>query len=165
MYHDQALYKEPSGEFTPWHADQYYWPLPSDRTVTAWIPLQETTLDMGPLAFSAKSDQFTFGRDLAISDDSEKQIQDALANAGFENQVSAYDLGEVSFHKGWTFHRAGPNQTDQMRKVMTVIYMDADMKLAEPKNANQQADWESWCPGAKIGEVIDSPINPVLYKK
>jgi hypothetical protein len=28
MYHDQALYKEPSGGFTPWHADQFYWPLP-----------------------------------------------------------------------------------------------------------------------------------------
>src|SRR5688572_18448632 len=23
MYHDQALYKEPGGGFTPWHADQY----------------------------------------------------------------------------------------------------------------------------------------------
>ena len=24
LYHDQALYKEPSGGHTPWHADQYY---------------------------------------------------------------------------------------------------------------------------------------------
>ena len=24
MYHDQALYKEPGGGITPWHADQYY---------------------------------------------------------------------------------------------------------------------------------------------
>ena len=29
IYHDQALYKEPSGGHTPWHADQYYWPLDS----------------------------------------------------------------------------------------------------------------------------------------
>ncbi|HRK32154.1 MAG TPA: phytanoyl-CoA dioxygenase family protein, partial [Tepidisphaeraceae bacterium] len=27
MYHDQALYKEAGGGVTPWHADQYYWPL------------------------------------------------------------------------------------------------------------------------------------------
>jgi hypothetical protein len=27
LYHDQALYKEPGGGQTPWHADQYYWPL------------------------------------------------------------------------------------------------------------------------------------------
>ncbi|MGH7995263.1 MAG: phytanoyl-CoA dioxygenase family protein, partial [Opitutaceae bacterium] len=27
MFHDQALYKEPGGGITPWHADQYYWPV------------------------------------------------------------------------------------------------------------------------------------------
>ena len=47
MYHDQALFKEPSGGHTPWHADQYYWPLSNDNTVTVWIPLQETQLGMG----------------------------------------------------------------------------------------------------------------------
>jgi len=44
IYHDQALYKEPGGGHTPWHADQYYWPLSSSKTVTAWIPLQETPM-------------------------------------------------------------------------------------------------------------------------
>src|SRR5688500_1644246 len=55
MYHDQALFKEPGGGHTPWHADQYYWTLSNDNTVTAWIPLQETGLELGPLEFSAKS--------------------------------------------------------------------------------------------------------------
>jgi len=35
LYHDQALYKEAGGGITPWHADQYYWPLESHNTVTA----------------------------------------------------------------------------------------------------------------------------------
>ena len=30
MYHDQALFKESNGGYTPWHADQYYWPLSSE---------------------------------------------------------------------------------------------------------------------------------------
>ena len=33
LYHDQALYKEPGGKSTPWHADQYYWPLDTPNTV------------------------------------------------------------------------------------------------------------------------------------
>jgi hypothetical protein len=37
IYHDQALFKEGGGGITPWHADQYYWPLETDKTVTAWI--------------------------------------------------------------------------------------------------------------------------------
>lgn len=165
MYHDQALFKEPGGGFTPWHADQYYWPLSNDHTVTAWIPLQETPLEMGPLEFSAKSHLLQEGRQLKISDDSEQVISQKLRLGDFKTVVEPFELGEVSFHSGWVFHRAGANTTDKMRQVMTMIYMDKDMKLIQPKNENQQADWETWCPGATVGEVIDSPINPILYQK
>lgn len=48
---------------------------------------------------------------------------------------------------------------------MTVIYMDKDMKLKEPENKGQLNDWNTWCPGAKIGEVIDTPMNPILYER
>lgn len=165
LYHDQALFKEPGGGFTPWHADQYYWPLSNDNTVTAWIPMQATPLEMGPLEFSAKSYLLQGGRDLKISDDSERVISKKLRLNDFEQVVEAFDLGEVSFHSGWIFHRAGANTTEKMRQVMTVIYMDKDMHLKAPQNDNQQLDWDTWCPGAKIGEVIDTPLNPILYAK
>ncbi|RMD91733.1 MAG: phytanoyl-CoA dioxygenase, partial [Calditrichaeota bacterium] len=74
LYHDQALFKEPSGGFTPWHADQYYWPLASEKCCTVWIPLQATPLEMGPLAFAAASQHFEYGRDLEISEKSEALI-------------------------------------------------------------------------------------------
>ncbi len=164
LYHDQALFKEPGGGYTPWHADQYYWPLHSDKTITAWIPLQPVPLSMGPLEFSAGSQRLEEGRMLKISDDSESLIQQKLTLKHFPKIVAPFDLGEISFHSGWTFHRAGPNTTDQMRKVMTIIYMDRDMRLQEPLNNNQQADWDAWCPGARIREIIDTPLNPVLYE-
>ena len=164
LYHDQALYKEPNGGHTPWHADQYYWPLASDKTVTAWIPLQNTPLEWGPLEYSAGSDQLIDGRDKEISDESQQFLETALKNKGFVHVVEPFDIGEVSFHKGWLYHRAGPNKTNQMRKVMTVIYMDKDMKLKAPENKNQQNDWASWCPGAIIGQTVDSPLNPILYQ-
>ena len=165
LYHDQALYKEPNGGHTPWHADQYYWPLASDKTVTAWIPLQNTPLEWGPLEYSAGSDQLIDGRDKEISDESQQFLETALKNKGFVHVVEPFDIGEVSFHKGWLYHRAGPNKTNQMRKVMTVIYMDKDMKLKAPENKNQQNDWASWCPGAIIGQTVDSPLNPILYQR
>jgi len=165
MYHDQALFKEPSGGHTPWHADQYYWPVSTDKTVTAWIPLQEIGLEWGPVEFSAQSQTLEEGRTLKISDDSEAVIQKKLTLNDFEKVVEPFDAGEISFHTGWTFHRAGPNTTKNMRKVMTIIYMDKDMTLMEPKNENQVADWEAWCPGTIVGEVIDTSLNPILYKK
>ena len=165
LYHDQALFKEGGGGITPWHADQYYWPLETDKTVTAWIPLQETPLDMGPLEFSAGSHTIVEGRELEIGDESEELIQNKLRVTDFKHVVEAFDIGEISFHAGWIFHRAGANVTNEMRKVMTIIYMDKDMILKNPENKNQINDWNTWCPGAKIGEIINSPINPILYSK
>jgi ectoine hydroxylase-related dioxygenase (phytanoyl-CoA dioxygenase family) len=164
IYHDQALFKESGGGITPWHADQYYWPLETDKTITAWIPLQATPLELGPLEFSAGSHQIIEGRDLEISDESEAAIQQKLRVTDFKHVIEAFDLGEVSFHSGWVFHRAGANSTNQMRKVMTVIYMDKDMVLKNPDNKNQINDWNTWCPGAKVGEVINTPINPIIYQ-
>ena len=138
LYHDQALFKEAGGGFTPWHADQYYWPLETDKTVTAWIPLQATPLEMGPLEFGAGSHQVVEGRDRKIGDESEAFIGEKLRITDFQHIIEPFDLGEVSFHSGWVFHRAGANSSDQMRKVMTVIYMDKNMVLKAPENDNQK---------------------------
>jgi ectoine hydroxylase-related dioxygenase (phytanoyl-CoA dioxygenase family) len=163
LYHDQALYKEKDGGITPWHVDQYYWPLSSEKCCTVWIPLQKTPLEMAPLAFAAKSHLFTSGRDLGISDESEKKLQAALRNAQFEYVSEPFDLGEVSFHYGWTFHNAGPNTSNNPREVMTIIYMDEHMRLKNPDNENQKIDWDVWCPGVKVGEIISTVLNPVIY--
>ena len=161
LYHDQALYKEAGGGITPWHADQYYWPVDSDRTITAWVPLQTTPREMGPLIFSEKSHRLQLGRDLEISDESEMTLKRALETFSIEN--SDYDLGDVSFHAGWTFHRAGANTTDRPREVMTMIYMDENIRLTPPKNKNHITDMERWMPGLKAGDQLGSSLNPVLY--
>jgi ectoine hydroxylase-related dioxygenase (phytanoyl-CoA dioxygenase family) len=164
LYHDQALFKEPKGGHTPWHADQYYWPLATENTVTAWIPLQATPLNYGPLEFSAGSNKLTAGRDKQISDESQAFLEAELKRNAFNHVVEPFDVGEISFHRGWLYHRAGPNVSGNMRKVMTMIYMDIDTVLKTPENHNQQADWDTWCPGATVGEIVNTPLNPVLYE-
>ncbi|MFO0299539.1 MAG: phytanoyl-CoA dioxygenase family protein [Pseudomonadota bacterium] len=164
LSHDQSLYKEPGGGITPAHADQYYWPLASDRTVTAWIPLQPVPPEMGPLGFYARSQSVEFGRDLGIGDESEDRISANMVRHGFEFAGGAFDLGEVSFHLGWTFHKAGANTSDRPRSVMTVIYMDAAMRLVPALNAVQANDRDQWCPGAREGEVIATRKNPVVWQ-
>ncbi|GGJ27695.1 phytanoyl-CoA dioxygenase family protein [Streptomyces brasiliensis] len=162
LYHDQALYKEPGGGITPWHADQYYWPLSSDRCLTIWLPLQETPLDMGPLAYARGSHNFSYGRDLPISDESEARLEEALAEQDFEDVVEPFALGDAGFHRGWTFHHAGPNHGTEPRRVMTVIYMDADIRVAEPTNRQQTRDL-GWMPDTEAGRIPSTPLNPVLY--
>jgi len=164
LYHDQALYKEPGGGITPWHVDQYYWPLASPATVTAWIPLQDTPVDMGPLSFASGSHRFPFLRDLSISDASEQVIQEAMDRERYPYVERPFELGDVSFHNGYTFHRAPPNRSRQARQVMTIIYMERDIKVSEPTNDQQRGDLETWLPGTRIGATPDGPLNPVLYE-
>jgi ectoine hydroxylase-related dioxygenase (phytanoyl-CoA dioxygenase family) len=161
LYHDQALFKEPGGGITPWHADQYYWPFSSDRAITAWIPLTEVDLSMGPLSFCPRSHRLYDGRDLAISDESEGTLKRKLERYGMIEEPFA--AGDVSFHSGWTFHRAGANASPSMREAFTIIYMDRGMRLREPTNQNQVNDRAWWCPGVQVGETIASQLNPELY--
>ena len=165
LYHDQALYKEAHGGYTPWHCDQYYWPLENDNTITAWIPLQATGLDMGALAFSAGSHRVDLGRNLPIGADSEREIGERLASLSLPCVEEPFAIGDISFHAGWTFHRAGPNNTAQPRRAMTIIYMEDGIRLKAPENDNQVVDWHAWCPGAEIGEPVATPLNPLLYSR
>jgi hypothetical protein len=42
--------------------------------------------------------------------------------------------------------------------------MDKDTLLKTPENHNQQADWDAWCPGAIVGQIVNTPLNPVVYE-
>jgi ectoine hydroxylase-related dioxygenase (phytanoyl-CoA dioxygenase family) len=163
LYHDQALYKEARGGFTPWHVDQHYWPLSSDRTITAWVPLQDTSAHMGPLTFAVASHRSGFGRTLAISDESDAAIDQFGASRGYKIDDAPFALGDVSFHAGWTIHRAANNTSPIPRRVMTIIYMDADVRVIEPANRWQRADLEAWLDGKPAGSPADGPLNPVLW--
>ena len=163
LYHDQSLYKEPSGGITPWHVDQQYWPMDSAKSVTAWIPLQCTPLAMGPLCFGRSSHLKHIARDVKISDESERIITQTIKKEKIVEIQESYALGDVSFHSGWTLHRAGVNTTGQTRKAHTVIYMDGQMRLKARRNQNQENDRVSWCGNTADGAVIDGALTPILY--
>ena len=157
MYHDQALYKEAGGGHTPWHVDQVYWPFSTDNSITVWVPLVPISMKMGPLAFAPGSHKIEEYRNLIISDESESKIQQMMDDKQVPYSVSAFDLGDVSFHYGWTFHRADDNKAKIAREVMTIIYMDIDMRITRKD--------EPWCPDTQPGEIPNNYKNFVIYEK
>ncbi len=165
LYHDQALYKESGGKTTPWHADQYYWPFETPNTITARIPLQSVPLEMGPLSFSGGSHLLEIGRDLPIGEESERVISELLGERGFTYVEAPFALGDVSFHYGWTFHRAPANTTLEPLRVQTIIYVDADARIAEPASEAQRSDLDRWLVGSVPGRLATGPLNPVLYSR
>ena len=165
MYHEQALYKEASGGFTPWHVDQHYWPLDTPHTCTIWFPFTAVPLEMGPLSFGRGSHLRQIARDIGISDESERLIRDEIKAHKILESFEPYDLGEVSFHYGWTLHRAGGNTTDEARRVMTVIYMERDARMIEPQRDAHRNDARDWSPSTRPGEIMDDDLNPILFEE
>lgn len=163
LYHDQALFKEPGGGPTPWHQDQYYWPINTNNTITMWMPLVDIDIEMGMLTFASGS--FTKGAifDFEISDESESAFEDYVKKAQFPiTRAKTMKAGDATFHRGFTIHNATGNNSDKMREVMTIIYIADGARISPPKHSWQKNDLEKWLMGKPVGELIDSELNPKI---
>ncbi len=163
LYHDQALFKEAGGGHTPWHRDQVYWPLDTLKTCTVWIPLVDIPREKGPLSFVPGSQTWPEGRDLVISDDSEVFFEDLVRQREAGEVVRPFDVGDLSFHAGWTLHRAGPNYTWDERAVMTMIYMDGTARILPAPSPTQLVDRDAFLPGCQPGTLAESSLTPVVW--
>ncbi len=164
IYHDQALFKEPGGGLTPWHQDQYYWPLDTSHTVTMWMPLVDATPEMGTLIFASGSQVEGYLGPLPISEKSEAIFKQFVNERGYQlTPAPVMAAGDASFHSGWTLHSAPGNQTGVMRAVMTVIYVADETRVLEPDNRHRKDDLKNWLPGLAAGDWVSSPLNPLVY--
>ena len=165
LYHDQALYKEAGGGFTPWHQDQHYWPLDTDKTITMWMPLVDITESMGTMNFASGSHEIGYLGDLPISDESESMINDLVNERGYTlTNHGAMKAGDATFHYGWTLHGAPGNNSNRTREVITIIYFADGARCIEPDNIGRTNDLKTWLPGCKPGDLAASELNPVLYE-
>jgi hypothetical protein len=167
LYHDQALFKEPGGGPTPWHQDQYYWPLGTDNTITMWMPLVDVPDEVGTMTFATGSREMGFLGDFEISDESDKIFDKLVADNGLQlHNYGGMKAGDATFHSGWTLHGAPGNPTANMREVMTIIYFADETKVTDPgDNPHRNNDLRTWLPGLKAGDLAASELNPLLYRK
>lgn len=163
IYHDQALYKEPGGGFTPWHQDQYYWPLDTSNTITMWMPLIDITEDMGMLTFASGSHIEGSVKNVAISDESEAALNAHIANKGYPiTRAQTMNAGDATWHYGWTLHTAPGNNSAITREVITIIYFADGAHVTNPINEHQENDRKTWLLGLQPGQLAASELNPAL---
>lgn len=163
LYHDQALFKEPGGLPTPWHQDQYYWPLDTLNTITMWMPLVDVNKDMGSLKFAAGSQRDGSLGNIPISENSNSIYEKKIADRGYSVVTNELKAGDATFHSGWTMHASLANNSEKRREVMTVIYYADGTRIMEPDNKHREVDMEVFHPGAKPGEPAATHLNPLLY--
>jgi ectoine hydroxylase-related dioxygenase (phytanoyl-CoA dioxygenase family) len=129
-----------------------------------WMPMVDVPAEVGSMTFASGS--FAHGDlgDYDISDASD----DAVSALVDERDLSlttygAVRAGDATFHAGWTLHRAGPNPTETVREVMTVIWFADGARVTEPKNRYEEFDLRMWLKGCAPGDVAAGDRNPRLW--
>lgn len=166
LYHDNVLSKTPGCGRTPWHFDAHHFPIASRDVVTSWIPLQAIPAPMGPLAFAAGIDTWELAEAVDFSargSSYDRGVSEAFRAAGVRVDDTPFALGELSFHHAWCFHYARGNATTQPRQVMATTYFADGARLVDSPTM-VSGDFEKFLPGARPGEVIDTPLNPIVSR-
>ena len=165
LYHDNGLSKLPGCGRTPWHYDGHHFPIATQNVCTVWIPLQETPDSMGPLGFAKGMDVVELVEDIPFNkfDTSyDRRISARLRDHHIEVDSSPFELGEVSFHHILNLHTAGPNRTTTPRMVLATTYFEDGARVIDaPHMVN--GDWRRFMPSVEPGQVIETPLNPVLF--
>jgi len=161
LWHDQALYKEAGGRATDAHQDQPYWPIAEPDTITAWIPFDGSTVANGAMAYVPGSHQVGLRKFVNIFFG---EPEDLLAHpdiAGTEPRVVEVPRGSVAFHHGLTAHLAGPNETDAVRRVHTMIFFADGCTRGGASHPHFAVDRAGIGPGAPIA----SDVTPLAWPR
>jgi len=160
LWHDQALYKEAGGRLTDPHQDQPYWPIAEPRTVTAWIPFDGSTLDNGAMGYIAGSQRSGLRKFVNIFFGQPDDLLTEPELAGVEPTFVEVPRGSVAFHHGLTAHLALANQTDQVRRVHTMIYFADGCTRGSPfPHFSVDRD------GIEVGHPIAGKVTPIAWPR
>ncbi len=166
LYHDNVLSKNPACGRTPWHYDAHHYPLDSLDVVTAWFPLQPTPVVMGSLQFARDISAAQRVREIPFDkhgDTYDRRIIETLREAAVQTWSEPYALGDVSFHHALSLHSAGSNRTAMPRLAVATTYFADGTRLVQAPTM-VSGDYQKFMPNIEPGAVIDSPLNPVVYR-
>lgn len=160
IYHDHAMIK-PGGQEskeTNWHQDHPYWPMDPLGPLSAWIAVDDVTVENGCLHFCPGSHKFGKQKGIKLGVEGES-IVTKMKERGFnvaDPVPMEMEAGGVTFHHGCNFHYAGPNLTDRPRRAFAVIYIPDYVTFTGGKDAAGAQD------EMETGGPWDHPLHPVL---
>lgn len=165
-YHDQALFKEPGGGITPWHQGQFYWPFDSTDTVTMWMPIHDITEEMGVLQVASGSHRFGSLGDFHMSDESHTAFGRMVEDMKLElSPIAPFKAGDAILFRGWTFASETENRSDEMRRVVTMVYYADGLRLARLDHPVRILARDTFFPRSEVGDFAASRATPVLWRR
>ena len=142
VFRDQALFKPPHGQAKPLHQDQSYFLVqPADDLVTAWIALDEATLENGCMTYVPGSHKHGV---FPIAHDPERPVHHIPDTGDLDLPEAVHcpvPAGSVIFHHGCTLHASADNNTDTWRKAL-IMHFATSETVSERADLNEQVSLE-----------------------
>jgi len=142
VFRDQMLLKPPGGQDKPTHQDQSYFRMRSpDSLVTAWIALDDATLENGCMKYVPTSHRHGL---LEMQPDPLRPVHHIpkTAHLKLPEEVSCpVPAGAVIFHHPLTLHRSGINHTKTWRRALIMHYAASDAR-SENEQLNKEVSME-----------------------
>ena len=155
------------------HCDRAYWrTCSSTEMLTAWVPLQDTTLTMGPIRYYSGSHRWPDtpevralrqSQNFTASD--EAQMLELLARSGQPAVASTgmVSAGQVTFHHCLTLHGSGANTSDKVRDGISIHLQPGDNRY-RPGSAGDEYVHDAFVRRRNgIPDYADGTLCPVTW--
>ena len=177
LFHDQMISKPPKlgdNSTIGWHVDGAYWrTCTSQRMLTAWIPLENYEIEMGPIMMVPGSHRWG-GNDwmTTFNDRDLDALQAKISSDGepVERTPILIRPGQVSFHHARMIHGSMPNRGERPRLALTVHVQDGDNRYRRHVDCRDKVAThvnDALCRKAADGfpDYSDPDICPVLWPR
>jgi hypothetical protein len=156
LFCDQSFYKDPGSSETGIHQDYPLMSIEEPLTLNAWIPLEQTSVEGGALAYVRGSHKF--GR-LSIAGGSVEELPLELPE--FQRLPHVFmelNAGDVAFHHVQTYHFSSPNISRAIRKAFAITYFADGCRRG---SAHPHASLNRQKIG--VGQKIEGPATPIVW--
>jgi phytanoyl-CoA hydroxylase len=133
VYFSQVFLKPPGGGPKPVHQDNFYFgPNYRDGVVTAWLALDEATVENGCLYFGDGTNHGPIHPHIAPPGEPfNLQVPSEIAKKAVMTPAPV-PRGGVSFHHGNTFHQSSDNRSTRWRRAAAFHYVNHDTRFVTP---------------------------------
>ena len=126
----------------PAHQDMPYWPFEPYELVSAWIALDDSTIQNGCVRYVAGSHKLgmlphapsgVVGNSLGVMEDARVAV--------LEERPVEVRRGSVILHHSLTVHRSEANQSDKPRRGLIYVYMSERVRVTDPARLKCPAEF------------------------
>lgn len=130
------------GSEVPWHQDMPYWPFSPAEMATAWIALDDTTIENGCVRFLKGShrDGMLPHEPSGVTGNSLRLRESAIPSS-YEEEAVEVTKGSVVIHHCLTVHRSEPNRSANDRRGLLYIYMSPNVQVTDASRLKGGADF------------------------